>query len=58
MEVVNKILIYLKTTPGKWLMFRKTNKKTIEAYTDLDCAEYVVDKKYTSSYYIFVWGNL
>ncbi|KAL0556489.1 hypothetical protein IC582_005003 [Cucumis melo] len=36
MEGVNKILRYLKNTLGKGLMFRKTNRKTIEAYTDLD----------------------
>ena len=32
MEVVNKILRYLKMTHGKGLMFRKTDKKTIQAY--------------------------
>ncbi|KAL4036983.1 hypothetical protein IC575_000564 [Cucumis melo] len=36
MEAVNRILRYLKNTPGKGLMFRKTNRKTIEAYTDSD----------------------
>ncbi|KAL4011241.1 hypothetical protein IC575_028293 [Cucumis melo] len=36
MEAVNRIQRYLKNTPGKGLMFRKTNRKTIEAYTDLD----------------------
>ncbi|KAA0037211.1 reverse transcriptase [Cucumis melo var. makuwa] len=34
METVNRILRYLKTTPGKGLLFRKTDRKTIEAYTD------------------------
>ncbi|KAL0556912.1 hypothetical protein IC582_005429 [Cucumis melo] len=36
MEAVNRILRYLKNTPGKGLMFRKTNRKTIEAYIDSD----------------------
>ncbi|KAL0536406.1 hypothetical protein IC582_025354 [Cucumis melo] len=58
MEVVKRILRYLKTTPCKWLMFRKTDKKTIEAYTDLDWTGSVVDKKSISGYYTFVWGNL
>ena len=31
MEVVNRILRYLKTTPSKGLMFRKIGKKCIEA---------------------------
>ncbi|KAA0047701.1 putative mitochondrial protein [Cucumis melo var. makuwa] len=34
MKAVNRILRYLKTTPDKGLMFRKTDRKTIEAYTD------------------------
>ncbi|KAL0544017.1 hypothetical protein IC582_019128 [Cucumis melo] len=36
MEAVKRILRYLKTTPGKGLMFKKTDKKTIVAYTDSD----------------------
>ncbi|KAL0551185.1 hypothetical protein IC582_010271 [Cucumis melo] len=58
MEAVNRILRYLKNTPGKGLMFRKINRKTIEAYTDSDWAGSVIDRKSTSSYCTFVWGNL
>ncbi|TYK05138.1 putative mitochondrial protein [Cucumis melo var. makuwa] len=58
MEAVNRILRYLKNTPGKGLMFRKTNRKTIEAYTDSDWAGSVIDRKSTSGYCTFVWGNL
>ena len=58
MEAVNKILRYLKVIPGKELMFRKTNRKTIEASIDLDWAIFVVDRKSTSSYCTFVWDNL
>jgi len=36
MEAVNRILRYLKSTPGKGLMFRKSDRKYIEAYTDFD----------------------
>ncbi|KAL0552209.1 hypothetical protein IC582_011315 [Cucumis melo] len=50
MKAVNKILRYLKTTPGKGLMFRKTNKKAIEAYTDSDWVGSVVERKSTSGY--------
>ncbi|KAL0553890.1 hypothetical protein IC582_007794 [Cucumis melo] len=57
MEAVKRILRYLKTTPGKGLMFRKTDKKTIETYTDSDWAGSVVDRKSTSDYCTFVWGN-
>ncbi|KAL4030380.1 hypothetical protein IC575_008616 [Cucumis melo] len=58
MEAVNRILRYLKNTPGKGLMFRKTNRKTIEAYTDSNWAGSIVDRKSTSGYCTFVWGNL
>ncbi|KAA0066553.1 putative mitochondrial protein [Cucumis melo var. makuwa] len=49
---------FLKTTPGKRLMFKKIDRKTLEAYTDSDWAESVVDRKSTSDYCTFVWGNL
>ncbi|KAA0049822.1 reverse transcriptase [Cucumis melo var. makuwa] len=57
MEAVNRILRYLKSTHDKGLMFRKTNRKTIEAYTDSDWAGSVIDRKSTSGYCTFVWGN-
>ncbi|KAL0561692.1 hypothetical protein IC582_002132 [Cucumis melo] len=57
MEAVNKILRYLKNTPGKGLMFRKKNRKTIEVYTNSDWTGSVVDRKSTSDYCTFVWGN-
>ncbi|KAA0047030.1 putative mitochondrial protein [Cucumis melo var. makuwa] len=40
------------------LVFRKIDKKTIEAYTDSDWTGFVVDRKSTSGYCTFVWGNL
>ena len=58
MEVVNRILRYLKTTLGRGLMFRKTGRKTIEAYSNWDWVGFVVDRKSTFSYCTFVWGNL
>ncbi|XP_038887093.1 secreted RxLR effector protein 161-like [Benincasa hispida] len=58
MRAVERILRYLKTSPGKGLMFRKTEKRCIEAYTDADWAGSVVDRKSTSRYCTFVWGNL
>ena len=49
MEAVIRIMRYLKTTSGKGLMFRKTNKRCIEAYTDSNWAG-SVDRKSTSVY--------
>ncbi|KAL4011538.1 hypothetical protein IC575_028598 [Cucumis melo] len=54
MEAIKRILRYLKTTPGKGLMFRKTDKKTIEPYTDSDWAGPIADRKSTSDYCTFV----
>ncbi|XP_038902491.1 secreted RxLR effector protein 161-like [Benincasa hispida] len=56
--VVERILRYLKGTPGKGLMFKKPDKRCIEAYTDSDWAGSVVDRKSTLGYFTFVWGNL
>ncbi|KAA0045080.1 reverse transcriptase [Cucumis melo var. makuwa] len=58
MKAVKRILRYLKTTPGKGLMFRKTDKKTIEAYTDSGWVGSIVDRKSTSGCCTFVWENL
>ena len=40
------------------MMFRKTNRKTIDEYTDSDWIGSIVDKKSSSGYCTFVWGNL
>ena len=56
MEVVNKILRYLKATSGKVLRFRKTDKSCIEAHTDSDWEESIVDRKSIYGYYTFVWA--
>ncbi|KAL0560496.1 hypothetical protein IC582_000901 [Cucumis melo] len=58
MEAVNRILKYLKTTPGKGLMFGKTDRKIIEAYIDSDWTRFVVNRKSTFDYCTFVWDNL
>ncbi|KAA0055537.1 putative mitochondrial protein [Cucumis melo var. makuwa] len=58
MEAVNKILRYLKATLGKWLRFKKTDKRCIEAYTNSNWAGSIVDGKSISGYCTFVWNNL
>ena len=60
MEVVNRILRNLKTTPNKGLRFKKkTDKRSIATYIDSDWAWSIVDKKKsTFGYCTFVWGNL
>ena len=58
LEAVYKILRYLKAIPGKGLFFRKNNQRGVEVYTDADWAGSVTDRRYTSGYCTFVWGNL
>ena len=57
-EAVFRILRYLKSSPGKGLFFKKSEQRGIEAYTDADWAGSITDRKSTSGYCTFVWGNL
>ena len=45
-------------TPGKGLFFQRTTKKEIEIFSDADWAGSVTDRRSTSGYCSFVWGNL
>ncbi|RVW67994.1 Retrovirus-related Pol polyprotein from transposon RE1 [Vitis vinifera] len=58
MEVVYRILRYLKVTPGKGLFFEKNQRRDIEVFSDADWAGSVQDRRSTSGYYKYVWGNL
>ncbi|CAL9010317.1 unnamed protein product [Prunus brigantina] len=57
MNAVVRILRYLKSAPGKGMMFSKHGHVDIMGYTDSDWAA----KRYrrsTSGYFTFVGGNL
>ena len=58
MEAVLKILRYLKSSPGKGLLFSKNHHLQVEPYTDADWASSVSDRRSTSGYCTFVGGNL
>ena len=58
MTVVTKILRYLKMTPGKGLFFQRTTNREIDIYSDADWAGSITDRRSTSGYCSFVWGNL
>ena len=45
-------------TPGKGLFFQRTTKKEIEIFSDADWAGSVTDRRSTSGYCSFFWGNL
>ena len=55
---VNCILAYLKSSPGKGILFSKNEHLDIEGYTDYDFAGSKLDRKSTSGYVSFVGGNL
>ncbi|RVX01051.1 putative mitochondrial protein [Vitis vinifera] len=58
MTAVIRILRYLKMTPGKGLFFQRTTNKEIEIFSDADWVGSVTDRRSTSGYCSFVWGNL
>lgn len=58
MEAVYRILRYLKMTPGLGLHFRKYNNRDLEVYTDASWAGELTDRRSTSGYCTYVWGNL
>ncbi|PRQ60568.1 putative RNA-directed DNA polymerase [Rosa chinensis] len=58
MHAVHRILRYLKTNPGKGIMFSKNNHTDIAGYTDADWAGSITDRRSTSGYFTFVGGNL
>lgn len=58
LDAVYRILRYLKGTPGKGLFFTKNEKRDIEVYTDADWAGSVSDRRSTSGYCTFIWGNV
>ena len=53
-----RILKYLKSAPGKGIFFKKNNNRGVEIFTDADWAGCVMDRRSTSGYCTFVWGNL
>ena len=58
LEAVYRILRYLKSTLEKELFFEKSEQKTIEAYINADWAGSVTDRRSTSSYCTYIWGNV
>ena len=58
MDAIIRILRYLKSSPGKGLLFSKNAHLDIEGYTVADWAGNILDRKSTSGYFTFVGGNL
>ncbi|XP_020242609.1 uncharacterized protein LOC109820827 [Asparagus officinalis] len=58
MGAVYQILRYLKSAPGKGLIFRKNEHVNIEGYCDSDWANCADDRRSTSGCCIFIGDNL
>ncbi|KAL0392835.1 UNVERIFIED_CONTAM: Retrovirus-related Pol polyprotein from transposon RE2 [Sesamum radiatum] len=57
-EAALRILKYIKTSPGKGLLFKQHGHVKIEAYSDADYAGSKDDRKSTSGHCTYVGGNL
>ena len=58
MAAVMRILAYLKSAPGKGILYKCHGHMRIEGFTDADWAGDVTDRRSTSGYFTFVGGNL
>jgi hypothetical protein len=58
LEAVYRMLRYLKANPGKGLFFKKTNERNVSIFTDVDWAGSITDRRSTSGYCTYAWGNL
>ncbi|KAL5540944.1 hypothetical protein UlMin_044920 [Ulmus minor] len=59
MNAVMRILRYLKSAPGKGILFtKKENFQNVVTYTDADWAGSIDNRRSTSGYFTFVGGNL
>ncbi|KAJ7969147.1 Retrovirus-related Pol polyprotein from transposon TNT 1-94 [Quillaja saponaria] len=58
LDAVHRILRYLKSAPGKGLLFENNRSLKLEAYTDADWAGSLDDRRSTSGYCTFVGRNL
>ncbi|KAE8723356.1 MORC family CW-type zinc finger protein 3 isoform 2 [Hibiscus syriacus] len=57
-KAVYRILHYLKGSPGKGIMFSKNGSRRVEIFTDVDWGGSSTDRRSTTGYCSFVWGNL
>jgi outer membrane protein OmpA-like peptidoglycan-associated protein len=57
MKVVTRVLRYLKSSPGKGILFKKGENLKIEGYTDADWAGSIEDRRSTSGYFTFMGGE-
>ena len=57
-KVISRVLRYLKGAPGKGLLYKLSQKHTVEGFSDANWAGCHSDRRSTSGYCTFVSGNL
>lgn len=58
LQIVYRILKYLKGDPGEGLVFAKRGSLHVEAYTDADYAGSIFNRRSNFDYCTFMGGNL
>ena len=58
LQVVIKILQYLKSSLGRELLIKKESKVSLEVYTHADYVGLIIDRRSNSGYCMFLGGNL
>lgn len=58
LDAVYRILQYLKKSPGVGLFFKKSSARELSVFTDADWAGSLTDRRSTSGYCSFIWGNI
>ena len=58
LEAIFRILQYLKQNPGGGLFFKKSIEKDVPVFTDADWAGWPANRKSTTGYCTYVWGNI
>ena len=58
MNDVIRILCYLKSSPGKEILFTKGDSLDVKGYTDADWVGSIEDRRSTLGYFMFVGGNM
>ena len=58
MEMLYRILKYLKLTLGKGMFFKKGTSHEVEVYSDPDWARSISDRRSTSGFCFFLFGGI
>ena len=58
LQAAYRVLHYLKGNPRKGILFKENDTLALEAYTDVDYAGSIVDRRSTIRYCTFLGGNL